>query len=799
MPCNMVLIVCDLDTIFFFFFFILLYSLSPPPDTVRPDLTGQRRPPNFRPISIPRLASTTPDPAYRHTATQAGAAQVSTLLQIRARVPHDRLAVAAAIVLTATGTTQGLVDLVTRRIPDHAADFQFVLSNQTTNSSGYDHYAVSTPANGQVKIESSSLSGLANGLHRYLADVVHVDIYWFIGSRLHLAPTRLPRVNGTLTGSALVPWGYHFNRVTFSYTSAFWTWEDWELELDWLALRGVNLPLAWTFLSGPAFQSWNRFGNIQGSWGCDPPTSWIDCQFELQKKIVERMVELGMTPVLPSFTGFVPRAISRVLPNATIVNGSQWNGFAPEYTNVTFLKPFDEAFTTLQKRFIEKQARAYGNVSHIYTLDQYNENDPYSGDLDYLRNVTYNTWKAFKAADADAIWMMQGWLFYSNSDFWTDQRVEAYLSGVEEDNDMLILDLFSESQPRWQRTNSYYGKPWIWCQLHDYGGNIGLYGQVENITINPVEALANSSTLVGFGLTMEGQEGNEIIYDLLLDQAWSSTQIDTTTYFSNWVSSRYADNSSIPSELYAAWDMLRSTVYNNTALTTNVVTKSIFELQPALYGLTNRTGHHATTITYSPDSLVQVWLLFYAATAASPTLWANPAFQYDMVDVTRQVLINKFDALYTDFVDARNATTCLKGKADTMTSLLETLDDVLSTNENFSLAHTSSSSLALLTYNARNQPTLWRPRGEISDYASKPWAGLVSTYYVPRWRIFFEHVMNATEVGVFDEGAMEDELDAFEQGWQWDGSSGLERRGDKRTLREVVEGVRREWGGVLGV
>lgn len=73
-------------------------------------------------------------------------------------------------------------------------------------------------------------------------------------------------------------------QVTFSYTAAFWTWEDWELELDWLALRGVNLPLAWvgqekilvevfqeigltdneitSYFSGPAFQSWNRFGNI---------------------------------------------------------------------------------------------------------------------------------------------------------------------------------------------------------------------------------------------------------------------------------------------------------------------------------------------------------------------------------------------------------------------------------------------------------------------------------------------------------------------------------------------------------
>ena len=39
------------------------------------------------------------------------------------------------------------------------------------------------------------------------------------------------------------------------------------------------------------------------------------------------MVELGMTPVLPAFTGFVPEAITRVAPNATVVNGSEWNGF----------------------------------------------------------------------------------------------------------------------------------------------------------------------------------------------------------------------------------------------------------------------------------------------------------------------------------------------------------------------------------------------------------------------------------------------------------------------------------------
>src|ERR1700722_7211230 len=52
---------------------------------------------------------------------------------------------------------------------------------------------------------------------------------------------------------------------------------------------------------------------------------------------------------------------------------------------------------------------------------------------------------------------------------------------------------------------------------------MSLYGQVMNDTINPIKALHNSSSLIGFGLTPEGQEGNEIMNDLLLDQAWDNT------------------------------------------------------------------------------------------------------------------------------------------------------------------------------------------------------------------------------------------------------------------------------------
>lgn len=621
--------------------------------------------------------------------------------------------------------------------------------------------------------------------------------------------------------------------VTFSYTAAFWNWTDWELELDWLALRGVNLPLAWvgqekilveaflevgfteaeiaSYLSGPAFQAWNRFGNIQGSWDGGLPMEWIDAQFALQKNITQRMVELGMTPVLPCFTGFVPRALDDVLPGAEAVNGTAWEDFPAQYTNVTFLEPSDPNFTILQKSFISKQTEAYGNITHIYTLDQYNEDDPFSGDLDYLGNVSYNTWKSLKDADPEAVWLMQGWLFFSSETFWTAPRIEAYLGGVEENSDMLILDLFSESSPQWQRTNSYYGKPWIWCQLHGYGGNLGLYGQIENITVNSVDALANSSSLVGFGLTMEAQEGNEVMYDLLLDQAWSGSPINTTTYFHNWVTRRYGSSDGPPHEdLYTAWEMMRSTVYNNTNLTAaTAVTKSIFELSPNITGMLGRTGHHATTLTYSPDVLVSAWNLMFAAAGCVPGLWDNPAYEYDMVDITRQVMSNSFADMYESLIDiyttpSPNMTAFSLAGAN-LTSLLTTLDSVLLTSPSFSLAtwlndaksQTTNSTLAQsYEYSARNQITLWGPTGEINDYASKAWGGLVAGYYAPRWEIFLAY-LNGTPAGSYNATDLDLSLSEFELKWQ-NGSLSYEGvAGPAGDLSTVLGDAVQSWGGVF--
>ena len=455
--------------------------------------------------------------------------------------------------------------------------------------------------------------------HRYVTEFGSVDFFW-TGSRLDELADPLPKVGGPVTGSAIVPFRYHFNTVTFGYTTAFWNFEKWSFLLDWLALHGVNLPLAWVgyeailvevfqevglsdaeisdFLSGPAFLPWNRFGNIQGSWGGDLPRQWIEDQQALQKQIVTRMVELGMTPILPAFTGYVPRALARHYPNASIIIGSAWDGMViPAFTNDSFLEPSDPMFAQMQRSFLTKQQQVYGNITHFYTLDQYNENSPPSGDIAYLTSVSSNTFASLRAVDPEATWVMQGWLFFEDEAFWTDDRIEAFLGGVPGNDSMLILDLFSEAQPQWNRTNSYYGKQWVWCELQNLGGAIGMEGNLPEITNGPVNALhAPGSSMVGVGLTMEGQQpGNEIVYRALFDQAWSSAPMNVSEYVANWTTRRYPMKT-VPQSARQAWDILGSTVFSNQDPDTQMTIRSLVDLPTALSGIVNLTGMSRETI-----------------------------------------------------------------------------------------------------------------------------------------------------------------------------------------------------------
>ncbi|RDA82880.1 hypothetical protein CP532_0394 [Ophiocordyceps camponoti-leonardi (nom. inval.)] len=766
------------------------------------------------------------------------------------------LSLASSIVLLAaartttaaknTVTTDGIAALADRVLgPGRGQSFDFVLSAEPElwsrwHQAGNDSYVVSAADDGKIRVEGTSLSALARGLRHYATDTLQLDVFWFVGPGRDLPPGPLPLPNQTLRGSSLVPWRYNLNTVTFSYSFVWNDWNDWEKLLDWSAWRGINVQLAWTgyediflksframglrddeiipFFSGPAFQSWNRLGNVRSSWGGhgDLPLGWIQGQATLQRRIVARMVELGITPVLPAFPGFVPDGIVRVRPGVRVSPPLEnWIGVPDSIGRTLFLSPLDDVYAELQRLFVHFQTEAYGNVSNIYTLDQFNEMKAPASE-DALREMSRATDAALTAANPAAVWLMQGWLFFNAAGFWNASRVDAYLGGVADRNGLVVLDLFAESAPQWERTGSFAGRPWVWCMLHSFGGNMNLYGRATAVVSGPAAARSSSSaTMLGVGLSPEGYGGNEVIYDLLLDQAWATTKpSELPAWFSRWAELRYAGL--VPVPLTEAWRLLGASVYDCQDDRIPNAGVGVYQLSPRLSGLLNRTGHWPapTTPHYNPQQLRRVWRLMVAAAREKPSLWTQPAFRLDMVDVTRQLLSNAFigryEALMAAFRDAmiKNKSISTSAPVPTPTPtpapilflrprsypypyssdpsgevaergadllrLLDGLDVVCSAEPAYRLskwlgdARRWAASIdddkadELFAFNARSQITVWLSgASSLNDYSARAWAGLTRSYYRPRWELFVEGLVNgSSEAGLYGR------IGEFERQWQ---------------------------------
>jgi alpha-N-acetylglucosaminidase len=82
-------------------------------------------------------------------------------------LPNLWIWAAACLVLrVATQSTQGILDLVERRLPSHVDDFEFrLLANGTGNSTKHsnDNYIISSITDGRILVEGNSLSALASG------------------------------------------------------------------------------------------------------------------------------------------------------------------------------------------------------------------------------------------------------------------------------------------------------------------------------------------------------------------------------------------------------------------------------------------------------------------------------------------------------------------------------------------------------------------------------------------------------------------------------------------------------------
>ena len=668
--------------------------------------------------------------------------------------------------------------LLERQFPEIKDRFKF-----TTEESNENFFEISTegsdPLKTKITIKGNNKLSISSGLGYYLRYHALSQMSWTGDSLKNIKDKKLPPLKEPIKKISKLQYSYYMNTCTHSYSASWWDWERWEREIDWMALNGVNLPLAFTgleyvtkklfielgfteeeiqnWIAGPAFMAWYRMGNIN-KWGGPLPNEWIDYEHDLQLKILERMRDYGMTPVLSMFSGYVPDTFTKHFPDANVTMGSDWAGFDIKYRTY-MLEVTDPQFNKIAKRFIEIQTETYG-TSHIYNGDVYNEMVPRTNDTEYLRRSSEGTFKGLREADPEAIWLMQGWLFVNEAYFWKKPQVEAYLSGVPNDG-MIILDLFTEYTPVWSQFDNYFGKKWIWCTLHNFGGNPGMWGNLTHLLQRPQEDIAKSNgTMVGIGITMEAIEQNYVVYEAVLENKWLDGKVENISKWVEDYSSRRYGQDNIH-QVKEAWEILKQNVYcspyhnvSQIELLPSLV--EIKNIDPEKLSIKERYQNSAGfELTGTIMDLWEAWGLLLEDEVINQ-LKDIDTYKHDLIDLGVNILTNEFDIERKTFSVAYKdkKPEDLQKSGDKLLTFIEDADKLLASDRIYLLGRwiNNATKIApgeqykqLFEFNARNLITLWGPEGNINDYAKKSWAGLYIDYYYHRWKLFIDEVIEAVK------------------------------------------------------
>ncbi|WP_181307826.1 alpha-N-acetylglucosaminidase [Rufibacter sp. XAAS-G3-1] len=655
-----------------------------------------------------------------------------------------------------------------RLIGDRAQDINLELLPASADS--LETYEIEAK-NGKLTVRGNSSVALTYGFYQYLKKGTNSMVSWS-GNHLNL-PTQWPDY---AKERVTTPYKYRYflNVVTYGYTTPYWDWERWQKEIDWMALHGVNMPLAvvgseaiaervWKklglsneeigeFFTGPAHLPWHRMGNIN-KWDGPIPEGWHEGQLKLQHQILGRMRELGFEPIAPAFAGFVPEGFKKKHPELK-VNVLKWGGFSEDY-NAYVLAPDSPFFEKIGKLFVEEWEKEFGKHK-LYLSDSFNEMDvPVPKDdpeakYELLAGYGESIYNSIKAGNPDAIWVTQGWTFGWQHEFWDKKTLSAMMSRVPDDK-MMILDLANEYPDLvwkipmvWKEHEGFYGKKWVYSYVPNFGGKTPYTGVLSMYASGAIEALNSpySKNLVGFGSAPEGIENNEVVYELLADMGWAHKEINLDQWMKEYSRARYG---AYPEKMQTAWEQLRKSVYNSFSPYPRFVWQLVVPD-------TRRKG-----VVNSDPVFLQGIENFLAV---SEELKGSELYRNDAIELAIHYLGIKADESYKQALDAKAAknTAATKAAGEKAIRILQDMDRLLESHPtnrlqpwvDFARSHGKTTQQKdYYEANAKRLITTWG--GVNEDYAARIWSGLIQDYYIPRMR---QHLFEANP-----------NIDAWEEAW----------------------------------
>ena len=612
-----------------------------------------------------------------------------------------------------------------------------------------DRYSISY-SDGKVYIVASNEIMTANAIYDYLKQICHVNYSWC--GNCEIAIDELTAFDGVIEKQVQQQHRAYMNYCTVGYSMCWWDWSRWEKELDFMALNGINMPLltigseavwfetlikmgysrdeAMSTISGMAFWPWQLMTNIIGYM---PPQEekYIYERLELGRKILARAIEYGMQPIQQGFAGVVPPSMRDKFPKSKIRKMQGWCKFPSCY----MIDPKDELFKKFGSIYLNKLDELLG-AHHYYACDPFHENGTPRSDRFYLKSVGKVISRMYSEFDSDAVWVMQSW------------SIRKHIIKSIEVGKLLVLDI---DGTKYAKLDNFYGHKFVVGEIHNFGGKSVLHGDMRRYALNRYHRVKSSGVqnIVGSGIFMEGIDNNPMVYDLLFDSLTISDSIDINKWIDNYAYRRTGIRCG------KEYNSLLENVYRDTEDHKNCndegsVIASIPDFAPNF-----TSGWDSVGIQYEDSSLdkcVQDMLELNTDNAN-----IRDGYYYDLVDIARQSISNKFYLGQIEFNKAYKSQNVAKAKAiiTSQLQLLSDMDSLLANRSEFRLSTWLESSIELATDDSERKYylkmakviiTLWGNYDEeifLYDYAWREWNGMLASYYKPRWEMFYNRAMVA--------------------------------------------------------
>ena len=549
-----------------------------------------------------------------------------------------------------------------------------------------------------------------------------------------------------------------YNYCTLSYTFAYYGEKEWTDEVERLSVAGYNAALlmdgtfkVWeltlrelgmseedifAFIPDECARAWWLMGNLAGEGGpLDQAT--IDADGARGRFIAEKMREKGIEPVLQGFYGMVPANLAV----APLLNQGKW---CDCYDRPPILDPTSPDFERCAAAWYRSIETVYGIKPKYLAGDLFHEGGKSEG-IDVTAAV-----RAVQSAQQTAFpgvtWVVQAWMENPT------QKVRAGLDPRYTLIEALVKDMSAFASDDATCELDFGELPWIWCEVLNFGGNHGLYGNLKTFArLGRAAKGKGARTFRGFGSLSEGFFTNPVCSDLfeymMMKPAGTElTDAELAAWLDDWVDRRYDLNSLTPSagdKLREAWRIIASTAYACGRCQEGTV-ENVICAKPGWTANSASSWGPKDGLWYDPARFERAAELFDEAwkeslSASNSTAVAN--FARDRYDVRRQAWANRLRALVPQLKDNAPARREFLNEAESFnvcTAFGIPPEFRLSTWLDLARARAGERGekawMRMITTwaGAKYGATF------LADYANREYAELVRDHYLPRWRRFLE-------------------------------------------------------------